>query len=62
MATQQILMIDVSWQMYEDLLEELAEHPGWRVNYSQGFLEIMTPLLEQEFTKVMLGNLLKFLL
>jgi hypothetical protein len=39
----QLLMTDVSWQMYEEILEEFAENRGVRINYSETILEIMIP-------------------
>lgn len=59
---QQLLMNDVSWQMYEQLLEEFGEKRGSRINYSQGFLEIMVPLPEHEDDKVMIADFVKVLL
>ncbi|MBW4662948.1 MAG: Uma2 family endonuclease [Chroococcus sp. CMT-3BRIN-NPC107] len=59
---QQLLLKDVSWQMYEDILEELGEKRAARVNYSQGLLEIITPLPEHEFDKEIIGDLVKALL
>jgi len=58
----QLLMTDVSWQMYEQVLEEFAENRGARINYSEGVLEIMVPLSEHEDDKVMIGDLVKLLL
>ncbi len=59
---QQLLMTDVSWQMYEQLLEEFGEKRGSRINYSQGLLEIMVPLPEHEDDKVMIADFVKVLL
>jgi Uma2 family endonuclease len=59
---QQILMNDVSWEMYEKLLDELGEQRGSRINYSQGILEIMVPLPEHEDDKVIITNLVEILL
>ncbi|WP_017302752.1 Uma2 family endonuclease [Spirulina subsalsa] len=59
---RQLLMKDISWQMYEDLLEDLGEKRGFRINYSQGILEIMVPLPEHEDDKVIIGNLVEILL
>jgi Uma2 family endonuclease len=59
---QQILMNDVSWEMYEQLLDELGEQRGSRINYSQGILEIMVPLPEHEDDKVIISNLVEILL
>jgi Uma2 family endonuclease len=58
----QLLMTDVSWPMYEQLLEEYAENPGVRINYSQGVLEVRVPLPEHEANKVMIGDLVKILM
>lgn len=59
---QQLLLKNVSWQMYENILEELGEKRAARINYSQGLLEIMTPLPEHEDDKVIIGDLVKVLL
>ncbi len=59
---QQFLLKNVSWQMYENILEELGERRAARVNYSQGLLEIMTPLPEHEDDKEIIGDLVKALL
>jgi len=59
---QQLLMTDVNWQMYEQLLEEFGEQRGSRINYSQGLLEIMVPLPEHEDDKVMIADFVKVLL
>jgi len=59
---QQLLMKDISWQMYEDLLEDLGEKRGSRINYSQGILEIMVPLPEHEDNKVMIADFVKAIL
>jgi Uma2 family endonuclease len=59
---QQLLMTNVSWQMYEQLLEEFGEKRSSRINYSQGVLEIMVPLPEHEVGKIMIGDLVKTLL
>ncbi|GAB4291561.1 MAG: Uma2 family endonuclease [Oscillatoriaceae cyanobacterium] len=59
---QQLLMTDISWQMYEQMLEEFGEKRGSRINYSQGVLEIMAPLPEHEDDKVMIADLVKAIL
>jgi Uma2 family endonuclease len=38
----------ISWDEYEQLLEELAERPGLRVCYDRGRVEIMSPTTEHE--------------
>lgn len=52
----------MSWQVFEAILNELGEHRGSRVAYSQGTLEIMAPLPEHELSKVIIGDLVKALL
>ncbi len=59
---QRIILEDVSWQVFEAILNELGEHRGSRVAYSQGTLEIMAPLPEHERAKVIIGDLVKALL
>jgi len=59
---QQLVITDVSWLMYEQLLEELGEKRGSRINYSEGVLEIMVPLPEHEDDKVIIGDLVTVLL
>ena len=43
-----LLARDVSWEDYEQLLEELSDRPAVRVTYDQGRLEIMSPRPEHE--------------
>jgi Uma2 family endonuclease len=59
---QRIILEDVSWEVFEAILNELGEHRGSRVAYSQGTLEIMAPLPEHERSKVIIGDLVKALL
>ncbi len=59
---ERIILEDVSWQLFEAILNELGEHRGSRVAYSQGTLEIMAPLPEHERAKVIIGDLVKVLL
>ncbi|WP_392480212.1 Uma2 family endonuclease [Nostoc sp. C110] len=61
-AGQRIILEDVSWQVFEAILNELGEHRGSRLAYSQGTLEIMAPLPEHERAKVIIGDLVKALL
>lgn len=52
---------DVSWEDYEQLIEELGEARGMRVSYSEGTLRIMTLSPEHEsyadFIKLLIGHL-----
>jgi hypothetical protein len=35
-----VLLTDISWQEYEQILEELGEHRSAKLSYSNGILEI----------------------
>jgi Uma2 family endonuclease len=59
---QRIVVREVNWQQFEAILEEMGERRGSRIAYSQGTLEIMTPLPEHEVAKVIIGDLVKILL
>jgi Uma2 family endonuclease len=59
---QQLLLSDVSWQQFENILADLGEHRSARVSYSQGCLEIMVPLPEHEKAKEIIGDIIKILL
>jgi Uma2 family endonuclease len=48
---QQLLLADVSWQQFENILTDLGEHRSARVSYSHGYLEILVPLPEHEKAK-----------
>ena len=57
-----LLVKDVTWQEFEQILEELGERRAARISYSNGILEIMTPLFSHENTKVLIGDCVKILL
>lgn len=38
----------ISWEEYEQLLEEMSARPGLRVSYDKGRVEIMSPTTEHE--------------
>ncbi|NES83565.1 MAG: Uma2 family endonuclease [Moorea sp. SIO2B7] len=48
LAEQRVLLQNISWQFFENLLEELGEKRSHRITYYQGQLEIMTPLWAHE--------------
>ncbi len=52
----------IGWPAFEQILTELGQHRGQRLAYDQGELEIMSPLLEHEDDKEILGDLIKILL
>lgn len=57
-----VLFHDVNWQEFEEILDELGEHRGSRIAYSQGTLEIRMPLPEHEFNKEIIGDMVKIIL
>lgn len=59
---QQLLLQDISWQDFEEILADLGEHRSSRISYSNGVLEIMVPLPEHEKDKEIIGDLVKILL
>ncbi|MCA1991757.1 MAG: Uma2 family endonuclease [Coleofasciculus sp. S288] len=59
---QRVLLHDVSWQEFEEILDELGEHRAARIAYNDGTLEIMTPLPEHEDDKEIIGDLIKAIL
>ncbi|MDJ0531855.1 MAG: Uma2 family endonuclease [Xenococcaceae cyanobacterium MO_207.B15] len=59
---QQLLLQDISWQEFEEILEELGEQRSSRISYSNGVLEIMVPLPEHEKDKEIIGEMVRILL
>ena len=53
---------NISWQMYEAILEEMGEGYAARLAYNKGTLEIRMPLPKHERAKSMIGDLVKVLL
>ena len=47
-AEKRVLLCNVSWQSYEQILTALGERRSARLIYFDGYLEIMTPLEEHE--------------
>jgi Uma2 family endonuclease len=56
-----LLLSDVDWQTYTQLLRIFAERPGIRLTYDRGELEIMSPLLEHDLDADFLGLLVRVL-
>ena len=46
-----LLLHNVSWEDYENLLEEMHGKPAHRVSYNNGVLKIMSPRADHEFPK-----------
>jgi len=57
-----VLLRDVQWEEFEDILEDLGEDRSTRIAYEGRTLEIMTPLPEHETGKVLIGDLVKNLM
>src|SRR2546428_196665 len=56
-----LVLQDVPWEAYEQLLEDLSDRPAVRVTYDQGKVEIMSPLRKHEKYKEFIGDLIKAL-
>lgn len=59
---QRVLLENISWSEFEDIVQELGEQRNTRVAYAQSILEIMAPLPRHERTKVIISDLVKALL
>lgn len=59
---QKVLFKDISWDGFEQILDELGENRSSRVAYSQGILEIRMPLPEHEISKELISDMVKILL
>ncbi len=59
---QKVLLRDISWEKFNEILTDLGEQRGTRLAYARQTLEIMSPLPEHEANKEIIGDLLKALL
>ncbi len=50
-----VVLQNISWQQFENLLKDLGDHRAARLAYDGGTLEIMTPLPEHEYYKEVIG-------
>ena len=50
-----VLLYNIDWQQFENILKDLGEHRAARIAYDNGTLEIMTPLPEHEYYKEVIG-------
>ncbi|MBD2523207.1 Uma2 family endonuclease [Nostoc sp. FACHB-133] len=46
-----VMLYDISWEQFENLLKDLGEHRAARLAYDRSTLEIITPLPEHEYYK-----------
>jgi Uma2 family endonuclease len=56
-AGSTLVVPDVDWESYEELLENLSDRPALRVSYDTGRLEIVSPLPKHEGCKEILAFL-----
>ena len=56
-----LVLQEVPWEAYEQLLEDLSDRPGIHVTYDQGKMEIMSPLRKHEKYKEFIGDMVKAL-
>jgi len=54
-----LIVSGVSWEDYEDLLDDLDERRAVSVSYDEGTLEIMSPLSEHELYKEVISCLIR---
>jgi len=59
---QRLLIRDVNWSEFEQILEELGEKRASRIAYSQKILEIRMPLPKHEREKSLISDLVEILL
>lgn len=58
---QRIILQNISWRLFENLLAELGENRAARLAYDQGVLEIMSPLMPHEHSKRLIERLIETL-
>ncbi len=56
---QSVLLQNISWSKFEEIISQLGEHRAAKLAYDQGMLEIMVPLPEHEYFKDAIGDLVK---
>ncbi|MBD2056373.1 Uma2 family endonuclease [Oculatella sp. FACHB-28] len=54
-----VVLHNISWQQFENLLKDLGDRRSARIAYDRGTLEIMTPLPEHEYFKETIGDAVK---
>ncbi|WP_229425868.1 hypothetical protein [Lusitaniella coriacea] len=59
---QRLLVRDVDWSEFEQILAELGEKRAARIAYSQHVLEIRMPLPKHEREKSLIGDVVKIVL
>jgi Uma2 family endonuclease len=59
---QRLILENISWQEFEEILDDLGEHRHSHIAYYRGVLEFRMPLPGHERAKVLIGDLLKIIL
>ncbi|MFP4010000.1 MAG: Uma2 family endonuclease [Spirulinaceae cyanobacterium] len=59
---QKVLLRDISWEKFNEILTDLGEQRGTRLAYTRETLEIMSPLPEHEVDKCYITNFIEILL
>ena len=54
-----VVLYNISWQQFENLLKDLGDKRAARIAYDRGTLEIMTPLPEHEHYKEVISDIVK---
>ncbi|NER08870.1 MAG: Uma2 family endonuclease, partial [Okeania sp. SIO3C4] len=54
-----LISTDISWNIYENLLNYLGNSPYFKVIYHQGTLQVISPSSRHEIYKKMLGMLVE---
>jgi Uma2 family endonuclease len=54
-----VMLYDISWEQFENLLKDLGEHRAARLAYDRTTLEIITPLPEHEHYKEVISDSVK---
>ncbi|MBP0019724.1 MAG: Uma2 family endonuclease [Cyanobacteria bacterium SBLK] len=54
-----VLLHNISWQQFENLLLDLGESRGSQIAYDAGTLEIMTPLPEHKYYREAIADIIK---
>jgi Uma2 family endonuclease len=58
-AEQRVILSNISWQTFEQLLKELGDNRSTRLAYNNGLLEIMTPLGPHENNNRFIDDLVR---
>lgn len=61
LAPEHILLQDISWETFDELITELESQPSKRLTYDKGQLEIWMPLVPHESYKRWLGRILELI-